>query len=145
MLGASIFWETRDVLSYASVTPESFPIEFTRVYFFFGQHGMNCVGLSDTSWSCAIVVAQCSVNCAGVVRHIRCLLFSLSLLSFHLVHKTACSRLETLHATWLRKPHVSISSRMVAEKKREILVLEFYHRIQWVENIHRSKKRFASL
>ena len=37
---------------------------------------MNCVSLSDTVRSCAVVVAQYSVYCAGVVKDIRCSLFS---------------------------------------------------------------------
>ena len=52
---------------------------------------MNCVILSDTAWDCAVVVAQCSVYCAGIVQHIRCLLFSSFPMTVHLVHETVCS------------------------------------------------------
>ena len=52
---------------------------------------MNCVSLSDTARSCAVVVAQRSVNCARVVQHIRSLLFSSFLVTVHLVHETVCS------------------------------------------------------
>ena len=81
---------TRDVSSYAFVSPESFPVESTRVLIS-GQHSVNCRSLSDTAWSCAVVVAQCSVYCAGIVQHIRCLLFSSFLVTVHLVHETVCS------------------------------------------------------
>ena len=39
---------TRDVVSCALVTPESFQLSPTRVLFF-GQHNMNCTSLSDTA------------------------------------------------------------------------------------------------
>ena len=91
-------------LSYASVT--------SRVCCFC-QHGMNCVSLSDTAWSCAVVVDQCSVYCAGVVRHIRCLLFSFSLLLRQFTLYTRLSVPDLRHCVHhgSRTPHVSISSR----------------------------------
>ena len=52
---------------------------------------MNCVSLSDTAWSWAVVVAQCSVYCVGIVQHVRCLLFSSFPVTVHLTHKTVCS------------------------------------------------------
>ena len=58
---------TLDLLSYSSVTPESFPVEPRRVVL--GQHSMNCVSLSDTARSCAVVVAQRSVSCRSCSAH----------------------------------------------------------------------------
>ena len=47
----------------------------------FGRHSVNC----------AVVVAQHSVYCARVDRHIRCL-FSVPVVALaHLVHETVCS------------------------------------------------------
>ena len=72
----SIFqWRLVMFLSCVLVSPESFPVDSTRVVF--GQHSMNCVSLLITAWSCAVVVAQCSVYCAGIAQHIRCFLFFL--------------------------------------------------------------------
>ena len=76
---------------------------------------MNCVSLSDTARSCAVVVAQCSVHCAGVVQHIRCLLFSFSLRQFILYTRLRVPDLRHCMQHGSRKPHVAISSRMVAE------------------------------
>ena len=59
--GNIILVAIRDVLSFALVYPDSFPAESTCVSF--GRHSVNC----------ARVVAQRSVYCARVVRHIRCL------------------------------------------------------------------------
>ena len=67
--GKVILVTTGDVLSFASVHPDSFQLSpHVRV---FGRH---------------------SVNCARVVRHIRCLFFrSLVVASAYLVRKTVCS------------------------------------------------------
>ena len=46
---------------------------------------MNCVSLSDTARSYAVGVAQCSVYCAGIVQHIRCVLFPLC-------HSSCCTQ-----------------------------------------------------
>ena len=71
------------------VSPESLPVESTRVDF--GQHSFNCVSLSVTAWSCAVVVVQCSVYCAGIVQHIRLLVcFPSFLVTVHLIHETVC-------------------------------------------------------
>ena len=63
---------------------------------------MNCVSLSDTARSCAVVLlsAVCVVQELFSTSGAWCFLL---LVTVHLVHKTVCSRLEALHATWLKK------------------------------------------
>ena len=76
---------------------------------------MNCVSLSDTARSCAVVAAQCSAYRAGVVQHIKCLLFSFSLSQVILYTRLCVPDLRHCMHHDSRKSHVSISSRMVAE------------------------------
>ena len=87
------------------------------------------------------VFVRHSVNCARVVRHIRCLFFrSLVVASEYLVHETVCSWLETWHAPRLEKSHVSISSHKILLKYGSEKVSNWECLF-----VHREKRLFLSV
>ena len=82
---------TRDVLSFALATSDSFPAKSTSVFWSTQCELCEICLTQCVSW---LVVAQHSVYCARVVRHIRCLLL-LPLLAIHPGDETVSSGLET--------------------------------------------------
>ena len=126
--------ETRDVSSDALVTPESFPVEFTRFFFFSSAQYELCTFVRHSAELCGrCCSAQCIVQELFGTSGARCFRF---LATVHLVHKTVSSRLETLHAPWLKKtsclhliPRLVMEARLVVLEKRlkrteEVLVME---------------------